>query len=713
MEELFGSDEFGISNEVIGFTSSCVLHIDGSPNGGDSVSPLLSHGEPSVTPFSDCELVAQRRVAPPIILRQASSLDDLLEFARLHVPSPLERPGVSCNAIVSGASSACNTMVSGAFQHGTCSNGGLQNGRALVNEILHHPSTLMRPSPLGYDEASASDLGFHEASASDPWAPFVTRSLPASPTVDRVDKGGEEPDVVRPVCPSPSERQPSPSRALVRVQSSFSKSKRLRTEPPYMAQPRLPISTRTRSVTDESTGPRSGLKSYDMPIPPELPGHVPRSSHPVHATRIETEDYTGRVTVERAMRLMTPSMTARILQVRTNEVTQINVSQWRDQVSINLKKSCGVSLRNACVACESLALFCKENFGLDLVDFGASPGLISIYLSAHCAPTMPAHRLTSLKTAQARLGADLDARHESLKPFSARIRKGGHAPSASLKMVCHLLHMAKRGSTIYIRAYSAAFALMALTSLRWIDAIRSPPPSRSRDSQRDAWQGRAFQAKTDKHSPMFWWSPILDLFGDESWSDAIFFVFKDRPGADYLFPDFCGVSIGVATGWSLGPASKATCVAAYRFILQLPPLSMSTSAIKTSARLHGLRRIIPIVARTLSGVLGLSQNDRCELGRWVQALCGESGAPARLVHARSMPNIYSEEAHRPVAIDVREKVVGALRRYFKAFPDWNSLPETDDFLVLLPYFTRDGHVSLPIITGPEPEPDALELEDDE
>ena len=130
---------------------------------------------------------------------------------------------------------------------------------------------------------------------------------------------------------------------------------------------------------------------------------------------------------------------------------------------------------------------------------------------------MPAFRLASLKTAKAKFGADCDADHPSLQPYAVRVRKGGHAAAASLKMVCQLLHLAKHGATVYVRAYASAFAVMALTSLTWIDAIKSGLPVRRTEVNGDTLDGVAFRQKSKAGSPMLWWCLVLDFFGESGW----------------------------------------------------------------------------------------------------------------------------------------------------------------------------------------------------
>lgn len=543
--------------------------------------------------------------------------------------------------------------------------------RCHSSTVSQRDSTAERPLTTGQSPKRQSSHASHHASPDN---------------LDHRSGHGRTAEIVLPF-PVMKEDFPSPPRGVScslgkSRQSSSSTGKRKNmgvAAAPPTSLPVLPASTAPLAPLPASHVPAPGLKNYALPGPLILPDHVPGSAHPVHETRKEIENYTALVNTELALAVMTPSMIQRCLGLRAGEVDAINCGQWRNQVVINLNKSAGISLRNAVTACNSLRLFCFTHFGIELIDFGASPGLISIYLSAHMAPTMPAYRLASLKTAKARFGADCDADHPSLQPYAVRVRKGGHASAASLKMVCQLLHLAKQGPTVYVRAYAGAFAVMALTSLRWIDAIRSGLPVRRTDVDGDTLDGVAFRQKSKAGSPMLWWCPVLDFFGESGWYSTLSEVLTKMPRCDFLFPKFCGKS-----------------------------LLMSSDSLSTSARIHGLRRVIPIVARLLSAKLHLTNEDRCELGRWVSALCIEAGAPFSAAgKAGSMPNIYSDEAHRPRAVQIRELVLGAIRDYFSANPDWLSLPDADDFLALA---RSAGGLRPPTIFSPEPSPDEEELE---
>ena len=96
-------------------------------------------------------------------------------------------------------------------------------------------------------------------------------------------------------------------------------------------------------------------------------------------------------------------------------------------------------------------------------------------------------------------------------------------------MVCQLLHLAKHGPTVYVRAYASAFAVMALTSLTWIDAIKSGLPVRRTEVNGDTLDGVAFRQKSKAGPPMLWWCLVLDFFGESGWYVTLSEVLTKTP----------------------------------------------------------------------------------------------------------------------------------------------------------------------------------------
>ena len=129
-------------------------------------------------------------------------------------------------------------------------------------------------------------------------------------------------------------------------------------------------------------------------------------------------------------------------------------------------------------------------------------------------------------------------------------------------------------------------------------------------------------------------------------------------------------------------------------MLTLPPLSMSEADAKKFVKMHGMRRVVPILTRLFSSQLGLTVEDRNEIGRWAYTANG------------SMPNLYSDEANRPRQIEVREKVLSRARRIFKKLKDYTGMTLDDSYRMC--YGT--GEMTF---VDPEPGLDSEELSTEE
>ena len=90
-----------------------------------------------------------------------------------------------------------------------------------------------------------------------------------------------------------------------------------------------------------------------------------------------------------------------------------------------------------------------------------------------------------------------------------------------------------------------------------------------------------------------------------------------------------------------GPAATANVVTAMRFMLTLPPLSLTKEEAAAYSG-HSLRHLVPTVAR----ILGFSEEARHELNRWAIGVDRRRGGQG------NMPQVYSQEAaeHRVVPI---------------------------------------------------------------
>ena len=146
------------------------------------------------------------------------------------------------------------------------------------------------------------------------------------------------------------------------------------------------------------------------------------------------------------------------------------------------------------------------------------------------------------------------------------------------------------------------------------------------------------------------------------------------PGRDHLFPEFQGSIIGDATAWlvSREPPDQHEVYGAVIYMLMLPPLSLDQDDAKKFVKLHGMRRVVLILARRFYSVPDLTVKDRNALGRWAYTSQG------------SMPNIYADEANRPNQIKVREGVLAHSRLIFAKFrSDYCSLDLHDSYSIAM------------------------------
>jgi hypothetical protein len=115
-------------------------------------------------------------------------------------------------------------------------------------------------------------------------------------------------------------------------------------------------------------------------------------------------------------------------------------------------------------------------------------------------------------------------------------------------------------------------------------------------------------------------------------------------------------------------------------ILVSEPCPVPPEAADAILRLHGARRVYPTAARLLSKELGLTADDRDELGRWKPTASAEERSRGG---ARPMSNVYSTDAARPRCIATRKLVADAVRARLSEVGGWRALEPTAqwDFLI--------------------------------
>ena len=396
-----------------------------------------------------------------------------------------------------------------------------------------------------------------------------------------------------------------------------------------------------------------------------------------------TVDPEGAALSKEVLRLvgtMSPEMRLRVLGLKDGERVALARRQGcaveevgHTMLAATFAKSGISSLRCARYALTRLAEF-GASIGVTPDSFDFSPGLISVFLSSQAAPSMPSRLLVGLKWARDHMGSLADAHSPFLAPFNVRHHGGGHATTWYVKACCKLAAVAggaegfeDLSSNEYLAAVASGATLMVNASLRWIDAFRAKKIA----DLPDAVDG--YTPKT-KSGPMHWWADRRDVLGSTSWLAPLLAARAATTTATGVFrkAKFGARRSGDPTafqGWTSGPAPKAHVVRAIRYILENGPEPFPPEVSAALARLHGARRVYPSAARFLSKELGLTVDDRDELGRW--KACGDAAERSK-AGARPLSNLYGSDAARHRCVETRLKVGDAVRARI-ASVGWRNL----------------------------------------
>ena len=210
----------------------------------------------------------------------------------------------------------------------------------------------------------------------------------------------------------------------------------------------------------------------------------------------------------------------------------------------------------------------------------------------------------------------------------------------------HFMFLACHAESAIVREYAALFVLCSVAALRVRDA------QRARVTLRGGYvAGNCFTSKHPKRRaamPMPFYAVRTGLPLDWSASPALA-VASDR---DFMFravkvPRKGTIADPHAVLLSK-PASSANVVRALRWVLTLPPLSMTALEARSFSG-HSLRHLLPTLAR----FFGLSIEDRNELARWAAA-ADTKGRRA------SMPNLYASEAEAPRILAIQRDIFARL-----------------------------------------------------
>jgi hypothetical protein len=426
--------------------------------------------------------------------------------------------------------------------------------------------------------------------------------------------------------------------------------------------------------------------------------------------------------VARLLAIMSDELLARAVDMPETEVAAIARARALSPdetrlriVGANFRLSSVAQLRTARYGVQRFLEF-TSSLGLESPTLDFSVGLMSTFLTGQTAKSMPARLLAGLRWAQDHMGGVLNAKSPFLDPFTKRFHGGGHARTWPPAVIARLERaasgryrsaMPNERVADYVEAGAGALCLLSQGSLRWDDSRKSKLVA----VKTDAVDGYAARTKT---GPMHWWAELEPLSeGCDGYLDGL----TKSLGAEPALPeDYCGIFRAATftskstsgnprevTGWARKAAAPKTHVLRlYRFILEIDvpdDAAIPEWLIKLALRLHGARRVYPTAARFLSGELGLTVDDRDELGRWAPSADRTDG------RSRPMSNVYSTDAARHRCVETRSRVASAMRERLRRLIAAGDLTAetTWDFLV---------ERMAPSITSIEPDVDAEERADD-
>ena len=272
------------------------------------------------------------------------------------------------------------------------------------------------------------------------------------------------------------------------------------------------------------------------------------------------------------------------------------------------------------------------------------------------------------------------------------------AKSATTAMLLHFVRVAREHLSEIVRRYAAGFVLCMLSCMRIRDAQRAALAFGVSDAC--AIRGVCYTSKHPRrrqHKEMPVYVPPTDkLLGE--WDASLRRAVAGQP--DYTFPRLCiprGKSIehpGVVV--LDGPAKSAFVIKAMRWVLAMDGYMTEAEAKHMTG--HSLRHWLGTVAR----LLGYSEEDRSELGRWLASTT--DGAARR----GSMPNRYSNaDAEEPRVLALVAKLLADTMARVRKAGGPSKLSKAAPWAV----YTSDGVAVCDVRDDVDPEASSSESSD--
>ena len=293
--------------------------------------------------------------------------------------------------------------------------------------------------------------------------------------------------------------------------------------------------------------------------------------------------------------------------------------------------------------------------------FQVSGGVLSWFVldlqsvSRSSGQSIPNSLRSGLTFAATHLSLPLEVKLDSFQVITA---VGSATPKAALSATVAILYHFETlvaHTSAVVSYYASGFVLCILAALRVRDAQRATVSIEDERVSGLCYTSKHPKRRTPKKMPFFtprrlpfeqhsgMWALPLMARGDTF--DYIFPRVQKPRGASILHP---------RVSFREGPASSSYVITMLRMLLTLPPLSLSEADAKEFSG-HSLRHCMPSLARAL----GLSREDRDELGRWIAQLDSRVAGEASRT---SLSNRYSEEAAPQRVVRILNSMLDAASR---------------------------------------------------
>jgi hypothetical protein len=256
----------------------------------------------------------------------------------------------------------------------------------------------------------------------------------------------------------------------------------------------------------------------------------------------------------------------------------------------------------------------------------------------------------------------------------AKRRKRGPAVAFTIRMMFHF-ELLSESENEFVACLAALACLYTYTALR---------PSHGQRStlmfEEHMLRGQAFRGKTSRQNrrPLDWCCPYMNVSGKKWWLP----LQKLHASLEIKFwlPAWSpGGSIAKATKWRGQPARNCDVLAAWRLLMQMPPLSLSLQQAMVFTG-YSARQFFPTVAK----LSRMSRGERTTLGGWADGSL--------------MVDHYGQQADRVLELESRKNALSSVRIAIAgdAGLDHGALPSMDTWKLLPKFDGDDTSAEVPV-----------------